>query len=498
VRSPPQPLTDSDEEGWDPTTGYEESPESCPTRIASGTRQSRDYGDAEEYVQTHSCAKAVETPQEEVFEEVEEDARTLFAARDRVNVSVDVNLEDAATNAVRRSLSRPLEDSRQARPLEDSRQARPLEDSRQAQRSYAALSVLPMVIEENGTELSSSSPSLPRSLPRASRPAIEWPAADDHADAMFENPTTPLPPKLSQPARRSRASCVSLDERAPFAPAQATSLEGHREEPRRPKLDLTLRARNNAPGARPFAGPRLPTEPIVGHPIMAETARTPAPTPPTSVAVPDPRRTHATFNAPPSAAPSFRRREPSRPPAQWTRGPTQSEPWNESPWVVSSASSSHQVRPVESSSFKLELPMIGAIATGAFAFCLIVGAFLYLRSDDKPSFDADARSASFAAEARSDSPAVPSGAPIPQMAPQPAFLPSVPTPAGSDSTHRAKRVRSESKNDTAKSDTTASSAPSAKPSKKAQPGEKSSDGKSDKGKSLEQILDELGEEQLRR
>jgi hypothetical protein len=399
-------------------------------------------------------------------------------------------------------------------------------------------------------------PSYHRTLPPAPAfAALDAPpiVTTDSDELVFHCATTPLDD--SRPAANVRASRASFADGvlSPFGPTadMPKSSEGAtkkspavkaappelppKKEPARqaekkrsgPRLDLTMRSRKPEIARAVEQARVLVTEPV-GHPVSPAPVGAPnaplkyptAPTPATSVAA--------------ARAPRHSRADDTGPRAPMRR-PTPSEPWSESPWVLSSSPSQPQFQPdllptpygAASAPRRIELSMVAAIATGAVAFCLILGAFFFTRQAHALPLEETANATS-AADAIEGAPAVPvpaegtvppasSGAPVPPppatgtaatapattSAPAPASdarvasEPSEPSPPKPTRKPRPVKVDDSSKTaDSAdkpvksSSTSTASASSSASASKKKNPG--------NAPKSLEQILDELGEEQLRR
>jgi type IV secretory pathway VirB10-like protein len=152
---------------------------------------------------------------------------------------------------------------------------------------------------------------------------------------------------------------------------------------------------------------------------------------------------------------------------------------------------------------KIELSLVAAIATGAVAFCVALGAFFYARSDTSQIDAMNAMNAATTPPAALESAPIlqAPAAPIADAKPE-AKLEAKPEtketskkpkakPASDDAAPAARKVKAP-KADETKTEAKSESEPAPAPKKKADKVDK------DRGKSVQQILDELGEEQLRR
>jgi hypothetical protein len=375
----------------------------------------------------------------------------------------------------------------------------------------------------------------PLSLSRPPQPSFAalsaLPHVHDHLDRQEDKPT-----RLERSPVPTALAAISYE----FVESEPDEIV-HRPVPAR--LEMTMRSSGRDPSTASSprsVAPHGRTEPV-GYPLMTPPSIAPSgspvsPTGPTALAAPHMRIQAITGSSLPR--PSSHRvyqdvggtvrspeqgSSPSNAPAPAPRA--SSGAWTESPWVVSSSPSSPQFQPIATpdDAFKLELPMVAAIAMGMLAFCLLVGAFLFVRSDN-----ASMDEAATAAHGASDTPVGPAALEAPAVAPptlpmafavpvaatpQPRVI-AVPapvrpvvsaaprttvsedgTPAPAPRKTRKAERASERAADAESSATTASSASSSSSKPTSNTSKKKS---GDKGKSLEQILDELGEEQLRR
>jgi hypothetical protein len=419
--------------------------------------------------------------------------------------------------------------------------------------------------------------------PRAPAPAfsaLDAPpiVTGDNEELVFTCATTPL--DESKPAGNVRASRASFSDEqlSPLGPTKALrpSASSRRSEARkleapkvevpekkasRLRLDLTMRSRKADIERAVQNATVLVTEPV-GHPVVpvVQVTATPAPAPTHErVAAVAPAR-YPTAQTPATTVAAYRSSRASRPddtgprPAPPMRGAAPSEPaWSESPWVLSSSPSQPHFQadllPPPQGAMpprpRIDLSMVGAIATGAVAFCLILGAFFFTRQSQPLPLEDTANAASIPVSVDGN-PAVPvpvEGTTSAATSPANALVPPPPATgtaksntappstnasftssegASSNAGATDSQPRPARKPKLLKTDDSPRSADSEKPPKPSSSASASSassssssssssstsstasaSGSKKKGsangpKSLEQILDELGEEQLRR
>jgi hypothetical protein len=205
---------------------------------------------------------------------------------------------------------------------------------------------------------------------------------------------------------------------------------------------------------------------------------------------------------------------PVSPHRSWSNAPESA-----SPWVLAGAQPSGQLEPP--APMKLELQIVAALVIGVIAFTVVLGAFLFVRSDNKRFDDAEAVNAASAPTAVMvmdvTPPAPPAASADPShtvvIAPPPAEpwaasatqgATTTPSTAPATTSHKSrasqppkepKEKPESAKSEPAKSDPApVASAPAARgkqPKRVAAPGEA-------KPKTVEEMLEELGEEQMRR